>query len=203
MSRGENAPDEVELQGRSNVIPLNRNDDCGATAAALVRPRQRPLPPHIMEGLARMESNQIESGFDPKAEVARILANRARIVAELEAEDAANPPPKLPDLSDAELAKIMLAHPDPKWREAGKTGRWRRVEADAIGRDDSADDQRFQGRQPDDPFYAEARRGAKNGRKKVKIVMGTDVTPSPVNWLWPDWLAHGKLHILAGRPGCL
>ena len=22
-------------------------------------------------------------------------------------------------------------------------------------------------------------------------------------WLWPDWLAHGKLHIFAGRPGCL
>ena len=35
-----------------------------------------------------------------------------------------------------------------------------------------------QGRQPGDPFYAEGDR-AKNGKKKVKIIMGTDVTPRP------------------------
>ena len=23
----------------------------------------------------------------------------------------------------------------------------------------------------------------------------------PINWLWPHWLARGKLHILAGAPG--
>ena len=33
--------------------------------------------------------------------------------------------------------------------------------------------------------------------------MGTEIRPRPVTWLWPGWLAHGKLHILAGRPGCL
>ena len=33
------------------------------------------------------------------------------------------------------------------------------------------------------------------------IVNGADLTPEPVRWLWPDWLALGKLHILAGAPG--
>ena len=33
--------------------------------------------------------------------------------------------------------------------------------------------------------------------------MGTSVSTRPISWLWPDWLAHGKLHIFAGRPGCL
>jgi putative DNA primase/helicase len=39
--------------------------------------------------------------------------------------------------------------------------------------------------------------------KRIKTIMGSDVKPQPVAWLWPDWLAHGKLHILAGRPGAL
>lgn len=33
--------------------------------------------------------------------------------------------------------------------------------------------------------------------------MGSEVEPQAVAWLWPGWLAHGKLHILAGRPGSL
>jgi putative DNA primase/helicase len=58
-----------------------------------------------------------------------------------------------------------------------------------------------QGRQPGDPFYAE--NGKAKAGKKVKIIMGNEITPRPVSWLWRDWLAHGKLHIFAGRPGCL
>jgi putative DNA primase/helicase len=65
---------------------------------------------------------------------------------------------------------------------------------------DAPDKRSAQGRHPDDPFYAESR--LKSG-KRVKVVMGTDVTPRPVSWLWLGWLAHSKLHILAGRPGCL
>lgn len=35
----------------------------------------------------------------------------------------------------------------------------------------------------------------------VLLTCGSDLTPEPVCWLWPYWLALGKLHILAGAPG--
>lgn len=35
----------------------------------------------------------------------------------------------------------------------------------------------------------------------VVLTSGADMTPEPVRWLWPGWLALGKLHILAGAPG--
>ncbi len=40
-------------------------------------------------------------------------------------------------------------------------------------------------------------------KKRIKVIMGSDVKPEAIAWLWPGWLAHGKLHILAGRPGAL
>lgn len=36
---------------------------------------------------------------------------------------------------------------------------------------------------------------------EVVLLNGADLEPEPVRWLWPDWLALGKLHILAGAPG--
>ncbi|WP_439518498.1 AAA family ATPase [Hydrogenophaga sp.] len=35
----------------------------------------------------------------------------------------------------------------------------------------------------------------------VVLACGTELTPEPVEWLWPYWLALGKVHILAGAPG--
>lgn len=35
----------------------------------------------------------------------------------------------------------------------------------------------------------------------VVLTCGSSLKPEPVSWLWRDWLAHGKLHILAGAPG--
>lgn len=35
----------------------------------------------------------------------------------------------------------------------------------------------------------------------VELVRGDAIKVAAVDWLWPDWLAAGKLHILAGRPG--
>lgn len=38
-------------------------------------------------------------------------------------------------------------------------------------------------------------------KSKVVLTCGADLTPEPVQWLWPDWLALGKFHLLAGAPG--
>lgn len=35
----------------------------------------------------------------------------------------------------------------------------------------------------------------------VILICGSELTPEPVRWLWPNWLALGKFHILAGAPG--
>ena len=45
--------------------------------------------------------------------------------------------------------------------------------------------------------------GDPTAAKQIKTTMGTNMEPQSIAWLWPGWLAHGKLHILAGRPGCL
>ncbi len=38
-------------------------------------------------------------------------------------------------------------------------------------------------------------------RNQVVLISGSELTPEPVRWLWHEWLALGKLHILAGAPG--
>ena len=35
----------------------------------------------------------------------------------------------------------------------------------------------------------------------VVLVNGADLKPEPIRWLWPQWLALGKLHITAGAAG--
>ncbi len=35
----------------------------------------------------------------------------------------------------------------------------------------------------------------------VVLLCGDSLTPTPIAWLWRDWLALGKLHLLAGAPG--
>ena len=35
----------------------------------------------------------------------------------------------------------------------------------------------------------------------VVLVHGSELVPRPIQWLWDDWIALGKLHILAGDPG--
>jgi putative DNA primase/helicase len=36
---------------------------------------------------------------------------------------------------------------------------------------------------------------------RVVLDRGSDLKPEPIQWLWKNWLARGKLHILAGAPG--
>jgi putative DNA primase/helicase len=38
-------------------------------------------------------------------------------------------------------------------------------------------------------------------KPKVELIRGVDIEPSPVDWLWHEWIAKGKLHVLAGPPG--
>jgi len=38
-------------------------------------------------------------------------------------------------------------------------------------------------------------------KSAVVLTCGADLTPEPVQWLWQDWLALGKFHLLAGAPG--
>ncbi|TXF13704.1 AAA family ATPase [Pelomicrobium methylotrophicum] len=35
----------------------------------------------------------------------------------------------------------------------------------------------------------------------VKLLNASEVTPEPVTWFWQGWIAKGKLHVLAGKPG--
>jgi putative DNA primase/helicase len=35
----------------------------------------------------------------------------------------------------------------------------------------------------------------------LTLVRGSSLRPRPIRWLWPGWLAKGKLHVIAGRPG--
>ncbi|MDR5803634.1 AAA family ATPase [Caballeronia sp. LZ001] len=43
---------------------------------------------------------------------------------------------------------------------------------------------------------------AKRSTPTVNLCCAADVVPEPIHWLWPEWLAAGKLSILAGQPGC-
>ena len=36
---------------------------------------------------------------------------------------------------------------------------------------------------------------------KVKVASAASIKPVAIRWLWPGWLAKGKLHILAGAGG--
>ncbi len=38
-------------------------------------------------------------------------------------------------------------------------------------------------------------------RERLNILSAAQIQPEPIDWIWPGWLARGKLHILAGRAG--
>jgi putative DNA primase/helicase len=35
----------------------------------------------------------------------------------------------------------------------------------------------------------------------LRVIPASSIKPEPIRWLWPGWLAKGKLHVLAGAPG--
>lgn len=40
-----------------------------------------------------------------------------------------------------------------------------------------------------------------SSKSRVVLTCGADLVPEPVQWLWQDWMALGKFHLLAGAPG--
>jgi putative DNA primase/helicase len=40
-----------------------------------------------------------------------------------------------------------------------------------------------------------------SGERSVELLPATKFKPQPIHWLWPQWLARGKLHLLAGSSG--
>jgi RecA-family ATPase len=34
----------------------------------------------------------------------------------------------------------------------------------------------------------------------VELLRASDITPEPIQWVWPNYLARGKLHVMAGAP---
>jgi Mrp family chromosome partitioning ATPase len=43
--------------------------------------------------------------------------------------------------------------------------------------------------------------GVQNDQVIVELECAANIKPEPILWLWENWLALGKLHILAGQPG--
>lgn len=41
----------------------------------------------------------------------------------------------------------------------------------------------------------------KEPERVVNLLRGDKIKPEAVRWIWPGWLARGKLHVLAGAPG--
>ncbi|MEN9781752.1 MAG: hypothetical protein RL014_2900, partial [Pseudomonadota bacterium] len=48
---------------------------------------------------------------------------------------------------------------------------------------------------------AHAQRVVKRPADGVVLTNGADLNPEPVRWLWHEWLALGKMALLAGAPG--
>lgn len=59
--------------------------------------------------------------------------------------------------------------------------------------------------QSDDQGASEAlpypKHGGNGYTSEITMLRGCDLKPEAVRWLWPGWLAEGKLHILGGAPG--
>jgi putative DNA primase/helicase len=45
--------------------------------------------------------------------------------------------------------------------------------------------------------------GGEPQSKRIEVIMGSNITPEPISFAWPGWLAYSKLHIIAGRPGSM
>jgi putative DNA primase/helicase len=51
------------------------------------------------------------------------------------------------------------------------------------------------------PVRAAAPAAPPHDTAKVELQSAASIVPQAIEWLWPGWLARGRLHLLAGQPG--
>jgi RecA-family ATPase len=51
------------------------------------------------------------------------------------------------------------------------------------------------------PVKAAAPAAPPHDTAKVELQSAASIVPQTIEWLWPGWLARGRLHLLAGQPG--
>jgi len=54
---------------------------------------------------------------------------------------------------------------------------------------------------PQDEEVKSAEYKIQGAKGNVEFLRGSDIKPEAICWLWKDWLAKGKMHILGGSPG--
>jgi putative DNA primase/helicase len=131
------------------------------------------------------------------------IAYRLRVLDEIAERDRLDPEPVLPPPTDDEIEAALRRDGRPEaLRHLEKLGPkpWKWKPAPDVTRREDARDRQDPGPKGERDYGAEPKTSK---RKKVKIIMGTSIATRPIAWVWKDWLAHGKLHIFAGRPGCL
>jgi putative DNA primase/helicase len=102
-----------------------------------------PSPQHL-ERLWRAEADLRAQATRAQSleELQAIYARRFDVMQALKQFDPKGEfdPDRDPDpvpMSDAQITEMLLNHPDEKWREAGRTGKWKRVPSDVTEREDS------------------------------------------------------------------
>ena len=64
---------------------------------------------------------------------------------------------------------------------------------------------RYKPAPPEPPPYGELLQGAPSpipeGKIGAELLCAADIAPKAIDWIWPGWLAGGKLHLLAGATG--
>jgi AAA domain len=187
-----NIPATTNAMGAGNWKPeLNQ---FFAGAHVVVIPDHDPQKKHEKTGepMFHPDGRPVLPGQDHAEDVARHLCGVARRVQVLDLSEAWPDLPLKGDISD--------------WLDHGGTveGLYALAEHASVRLPDAQKPPRDNsGAGAEPPDRGTPPIGHPNTPKQVKITRGSDIEPEKITWLWPGWMARGKLHILAGRPGSL